>query len=95
VLFRNLRLDMMLIVANLQNNKYVAVCETLRLDKDDDMPAQISIYNLLTMARHKTLSLVCEADFVQTCFCGDMKYLASLTGEAARQVRSMQNATVT
>jgi hypothetical protein len=69
-----------------QNNKYVAVCESLKLERDDEMPAQISVYNLTTLARYKTLSHTCEADFVQSTFCGDMKYLASLTGDAERQV---------
>jgi hypothetical protein len=68
------------------NNKYVSVCESIRFDKDDEGHAQISIYSLQTLAHYKTLSYECKADFVQSIFCGDPKYLASLTGEYDRQI---------
>ena len=68
------------------NTKYVAACETLRVEKDDETPAQISVYNLVSNTKYKTLTLQCNADFVQSVFCGDQKFLAALTGDSDRQV---------
>lgn len=71
------------------NGRYVSVCEAMRKEPDpnDDeleLPgthsAQISVYSLTTYARLKTMSHTCSSDFVCSTFCGDTKFLASITG---------------
>jgi hypothetical protein len=46
------------------NNRFVSVCESVCLDKDDEGYAEIGIYNLLTMARYKTLTYQSATEFV-------------------------------
>lgn len=62
-------------VAVSKNNRYVSVCERV----EDKTHAQISIYSLTTLSRSKTLQKqVPGADFVQSCFFAESKYLAVL-----------------
>ena len=72
------------------NQKYICMCELLSQDNNDDISAntvaQLSVYSLVTLARLKTLSHACKAEFVSSSFCGDPKYIAALTGEADRQI---------
>ena len=69
------------------SNRYLSVCESVRKDKDDiEAPAIISIYNLTTFSRYKTLIYKSESDFICSEFCGDPKYLASLTTEPSRSI---------
>lgn len=72
------------------NQKYICMCESLSQDNNDDNSAnivtQLSVYSLVTLARLKTLSHSCKAEFVCASFCGDPKYISALTGEADRQM---------
>jgi hypothetical protein len=72
------------------NQKYISMCESLSQDNTDDnsanIVAQLSVYSLVTLARLKTLSHTCKADFVSSSFCGDPKYIAALSGESDRQI---------
>jgi len=68
------------------NNRYISVCETLRTDKDDEGHAQVSIYSLTTFQRLKTCTHPSTGEFICSTFCGDSKYIATLTSEPDNQI---------
>lgn len=68
------------------NNRYIAISESLRLDKDDDGHAQVSIYSATSLQRLKTLTHPSSGEFISVTFCGDVKYVATLTSEPDNQI---------
>lgn len=67
------------------NQKFVCMCETIRVEGKDDIlstvsTAQLSVYSLTSFNKVKTLVYPCHSDFISSTFCGDPKYIAALTG---------------
>ena len=73
-----------------QNSRYVSICESVRLDKDDPGHSQASIYSLTTFARQKTLTHSSTAEFICSSFCGDSKFLATLSDDSDRLITLWQ-----
>ena len=68
------------------NSRYVSICESTRTEKSDSGHAQATIYSLTTFSRQKVLTHQSPADFICSSFCGDVKFLVTLTDEPERSV---------
>jgi WD40 repeat protein len=70
------------------NNRFLVACESFRMDKEDieDKKAVISIYNLITMTRVKTLFHKSDSEFIGCTFCADSKFIAGVTGEPNKEI---------
>lgn len=60
------------------NNRYIAICESVRHERSDHGYAQCSVYSITTLARQKTVTQNSSGEFISCCFSGDSKYLATL-----------------
>ena len=81
------------------NQRYVSVCETMERSRptlnkttenattsDTNHQTCVSVYNISTMARFKSLFYETESDFICSTFSNDYKYLICLTGAPNRQI---------
>eukprot|EP01041_Mallomonas_annulata_P011095 gene11095-23195_t len=70
-----------------QNARYISICETVRNDRDsDEGHSQASIYSLTSFIRQKTLVQPSNTEFIASCFCGDSKYIITLSDEPDKMI---------
>jgi len=62
------------------NGRYISVCESTRADHEDITPSQVSVFNLMTFAKQKTIvyNAPGNGELICSAFSGDTKYLITL-----------------
>lgn len=68
------------------NARFLCVCETIRANRSDPGHNQASIYSLASFNRQKTLIHSSAVEFYCSAFCGDSKYLVTLSEDPERML---------